>query len=102
MLQDYSIFSMQMCIFVTWHDDQVYIRYRTFNDFVRLILSFDYFSDFEASFIRLLDKLTNGSNIVVNETGKYRIQLSFLRFSTANEKNRLTLSNVIEQQIFMK
>ncbi|WAR22888.1 RCL1-like protein [Mya arenaria] len=26
-------------------------------------------SDFEASFIRLLDKLTNGSNIVVNETG---------------------------------
>ncbi|XP_022317975.2 RNA 3'-terminal phosphate cyclase-like protein [Crassostrea virginica] len=25
--------------------------------------------DFEASFIRLLDKLTNGSNIIVNETG---------------------------------
>lgn len=80
MLQDYSIFSMQMCIFVTWHDDQIYIRYRKFNDFVRLILSFDYFSDFEASFIRLLDKLTNGSNIVVNETGKYRIQLSFCGF----------------------
>lgn len=34
-------------------------------------------SDFEASFIRLLDKLTNGSNIVVNETGKHRISLSF-------------------------
>ena len=26
--------------------------------------------DFEASFIRLLDKLTNGSRIEVNETGK--------------------------------
>merc|ERR1712198_510248 len=25
--------------------------------------------DFEASFIRLLDKITNGSNIEVNETG---------------------------------
>ena len=26
-------------------------------------------SDFEASFIRLLDKITNGSTIEVNETG---------------------------------
>lgn len=28
------------------------------------------FTDFEASFIRLLDKVTNGSKIVVSETGK--------------------------------
>lgn len=28
------------------------------------------FPDFEAGVIRLLDKVTNGSNIVVNETGK--------------------------------
>lgn len=44
----------------------------------RLMILYDLFfhliiSDFEASFIRLLDKLTNGSNIVVNETGEYRI-----------------------------
>lgn len=26
MLQDYSYFSMQMCIFVTRHDDQIYVR----------------------------------------------------------------------------
>ena len=31
------------------------------------------FLDFEASFIRFLDKLTNGSKIVVNETGRYII-----------------------------
>lgn len=76
MSQDYSIFSMLYLLL----DDQICIRLRIFNDFVWLILSFDYFSDFEASFIRLLDKLTNGSNIVVNETGKYRIQLSFCGF----------------------
>ena len=29
--------------------------------------------DFEASFIRLLDKLTNGSRIEVNETGTVRL-----------------------------
>lgn len=29
-----------------------------------------FLKDFEASFIRLLDKLTNGSRIEVNETGK--------------------------------
>lgn len=27
-------------------------------------------TDFEASFIRLLDKLTNGSRIEINQTGK--------------------------------
>lgn len=35
--------------------------------------------DFEASFIRLLDKLTNGSRIEINETGKtYVTQTSAL------------------------
>lgn len=34
-------------------------------------LDFFYFStDFEANFIRLMDKLTNGSHIEVNETGR--------------------------------
>ena len=32
-----------------------------------------FFTDFEASFIRLLDKLTNGSNIEINEAGRYQI-----------------------------
>ena len=31
----------------------------------------DHTVDFEAGFIRLLDKLTNGSKIEVNETGAY-------------------------------
>lgn len=34
-----------------------------------VLINIIHISDFEASFIRLLDKLTNGSNIVVNETG---------------------------------
>ena len=35
------------------------------------------FADFEASFIRLVDKITNGSIIEVNETGKrHRVYLS--------------------------
>lgn len=72
-------FSRCKCVYLLL-DDRICIRLRIFNDFVWLILSFDYFSDFEASFIRLLDKLTNGSNIVVNETGKYKIQLSFCGF----------------------
>lgn len=29
-----------------------------------------FFTDFEAGLIRLFDKITNGSVIVVNETGK--------------------------------
>ena len=29
------------------------------------------FADFEASFIRLMDKLTNGSRIEINETGPF-------------------------------
>jgi hypothetical protein len=32
---------------------------------------FNHTVDFEAGFIRLLDKLTNGSKIEVNETGMY-------------------------------
>ena len=28
-----------------------------------------FFSDFEANFLRLIDKVTNGSTMVVNETG---------------------------------
>lgn len=47
-------------------------------------------TDFEASFIRLLDKLTNGSNIVVNETGKHRVSLSFCG-KVYFKKNRLTV-----------
>lgn len=43
--------------------------------------------DFEASFIRLLDKLTNGSRIEVNETGKtYVTQASALITATDNYK----------------
>lgn len=32
-------------------------------------------AEFEAGFIRLLDKLTNGSRIEVNETGAYKLYL---------------------------
>lgn len=32
-------------------------------------------AEFEAGFIRLLDKLTNGSKIEVNETGAYKLYL---------------------------
>jgi len=30
-------------------------------------------SDFEASFIRLLDKVTNGTRIEINQTGEFHI-----------------------------
>lgn len=33
-------------------------------------LFFSFTTDFEASFIRLLDKITNGSRIEINQTGK--------------------------------
>jgi len=29
-----------------------------------------FFAEFEASFIRMIDKVTNGSKIVISETGK--------------------------------
>ena len=50
------------------------------NSFLKFCLYFFLESkDFEASFIRLLDKLTNGSRIEVNETGKaYVTQASAL------------------------
>ena len=35
------------------------------------MMYFNHSVDFEAGFIRLLDKLTNGSKIEVNETGEY-------------------------------
>ena len=36
-----------------------------------LLIFFFPLTDFEASFIRLLDKLTNGSRIEINQTGKH-------------------------------
>ena len=33
------------------------------------IMKFVFFSEFEASFLRLLDRMTNGSTIEINETG---------------------------------
>ena len=33
------------------------------------VLSYSPFPDFEASFLRLLDKITNGTLIEINETG---------------------------------
>lgn len=38
--------------------------------FLALTYSFLFSPDFEASFIRLLDKVTNGSKIEINQTGK--------------------------------
>ena len=40
---------------------------------IQVLLNYDnnLFPDYEASFIRLLDKITNGSIIVVSETGMY-------------------------------
>lgn len=49
---------------VTWHEANLFSLFLT---------------DFEASFIRLLDKVTNGSRIEINQTGK----LSFLPFLKA-------------------
>ena len=40
--------------------------------FISTNLLFYFFPDFEASFIRLLDKVTNGSRIEINQTGKCR------------------------------
>ncbi len=41
------------------------------NSIVAIIIILLYFNtEFEAGFIRLLDKLTNGSRIEVNETGE--------------------------------
>lgn len=36
----------------------------------RFLFSFFYQTEYEAGFVRLLDRLTNGSRIVVNETGE--------------------------------
>jgi len=41
-----------------------------------LLLFFLEWKDFEASFIRLLDKLTNGSRIEVNETGNTYVAIA--------------------------
>lgn len=60
------------CVYLLF-DDWICIWLRIFNDFVWFIFLFDYFLDFEVSFICFLDKLINGFNIVVNEIGKYRI-----------------------------
>ena len=38
-----------------------------------IYMYYDLTVDFEAGFIRLLDKLTNGSKIEVNETGGYQL-----------------------------
>ena len=39
------------------------------------------FPEFEAGFIRLLDKLTNGTRIEVNETGEYWLILLCYNFN---------------------
>lgn len=60
----------------------LYIKYKNrhlFSYVFACIFFLKLSKDFEASFIRLLDKLTNGSRIEVNETGKtYVTQVSLL------------------------
>lgn len=46
-------------------------EYFSRNNFLKKINPFSTPTDFEASFIRLIDKVTNGSRIEINQTGNY-------------------------------